>query len=384
MRLGTAGVFASAALLSTVALADAPAVTWKTSTESPRAVAKTPSKDAKIYAACGAMDSALADVATHRAATQATGTAQPASEELVFALRAFGDPHVWPRAWNISGSALDPDDVEKRVTAWASSASSLGTKRCGVGRAHGADGTDLIAVVSVDALADLAPLPTTARLGQWLSLEGTMLVPASDVKVILLGPRGAPKTVIASLNKGKIKSTFSADQNGEWLVQVLATVATGPRPVLEALVYVGTTPPTKFTPTTAPGESAGKGVKDDADAILKMLNAARALDLLAPLSRDASLDALAKAHTEQMMKARMVGHDVGDGDPVARMKAAGVVAHTAGENVASAGSPEAAHRALWASPSHRGNMLLDRWTKVGISAIRAADGQVWVTQLFAG
>ncbi len=80
------------------------------------------------------------------------------------------------------------------------------------------------------ALADLSPLPTTARVGQWLTLDGTMLVPATGAKVVLLGPRGAPKAVTASLSGDRVHSSFAVDQPGGFLVQVLATVSTGPRP----------------------------------------------------------------------------------------------------------------------------------------------------------
>jgi len=242
----------------------------------------------------------------------------------------------------------------------------------------------VVAAVAVDALADVSPLPTTARVGQWITLDGTMLVPATEAKVVLLGPRGAPKTVIASLAGSKIHSTFSVDQPGPWMVQVLATVMTGPRPVLEAMVFAGTAPPAQFVPTPAPGESAAKGARDDDDGMLRMINAARAAEKLSPLARDGALDKLARAHSEGMLRARMVGHDVGKGDPAARIKAAGIKAHLAGENVASAGSLENAHRALWASPSHRGNLLLDKFTRVGVAVVRAPDGTVWVTEMFSG
>jgi uncharacterized protein YkwD len=43
-----------------------------------------------------------------------------------------------------------------------------------------------------------------------------------------------------------------------------------------------------------------------------------------------------------------------------------------------------AHRALWASPSHRGNLLLDQFTRVGVAVVRAPDGMVWVTEMFSG
>jgi uncharacterized protein YkwD len=85
-----------------------------------------------------------------------------------------------------------------------------------------------------------------------------------------------------------------------------------------------------------------------------------------------------------MMKARLVGHDVGTGDLVVRLQAAGVSVRLAGENVATAGTLEHAHRALWASPSHRGNMLLDQFNHVGVAVLRGADGTVWVTEMFSG
>jgi uncharacterized protein YkwD len=118
--------------------------------------------------------------------------------------------------------------------------------------------------------------------------------------------------------------------------------------------------------------------------MLRMINAARASEALGALTRDPVLDKVAKAHSEEMLKARMVGHDVGTGDPSARLRAAGVSARVAGENVATASTLENAHRALWASPSHRGNMLLDQFTRVGVAVVRGPDGMVWVTEMFAG
>jgi uncharacterized protein YkwD len=118
--------------------------------------------------------------------------------------------------------------------------------------------------------------------------------------------------------------------------------------------------------------------------MLRMINAARASEALDPLARDAQLDRLARTHSEEMLKARVVGHDVGTGDPSTRLRAAGVVAHVAGENVATASTLENAHRALWASPSHRGNLLLNQFTRVGVAVVRAPDGMVWVTEMFSG
>jgi len=356
---------------------------WKAATQSPHPAALD-AKRAPLLALCGGSDAALTEVAGRSAHRQLDGSALFGADELAYTLRASGDPHVWPRAWSIAGQALDEDDVARRVKAWIAPWNTLGTRRCGVSRVTGADGMTVIAAVAVDALADLSPLPTTARVGQWITLDGSMLVPTTEAKVVLLGPRGAPRTVLASLAGAKVHSTFSVDQPGAWMVQVLATVATGPRPVLEAMIFAGAAPPAQFVPTTAPGESAGAGAKDDDAAMFQMINAARVAEQLSPLTRDAALDRVARSHSEEMLRVRMVGHDVGHGDPAARIKAAGIKAHVAGENVASAGTLANAHRALWASPSHRGNLLLDKFTRVGVAVVRAPDGMVWVTEMFSG
>ncbi len=384
LKRGAGGAVIALALgLPTPAHAEALPLVWKAATQSPHPAAAD-AKSAPLLALCGSSDAALTEVAARSARRQLDGSSLLGADELAFNLRAAGDPHVWPRAWSIAGQALEDDDIARRVKAWIAPWNTLGSRRCGVARVKGDDGMTVIAAVAVDTLADLAPLPTTARVGQWITLDGTMLVPASDAKVVLLGPRGAPKTVIASLAGSKIHSTFSVDQPGPWMVQVLATVTTGPRPVLEAMIFAGTAPPAQFVPAPAPGESAAKGAKDDDDGMLRMINAARAAEQVSPLARDGALDKLARAHSEEMLRARMVGHDVGGGDPAARIKAAGIKAHVAGENVASAGSLENAHRALWASPSHRGNLLLDKFTRVGVAVVRAPDGMVWVTEMFSG
>ncbi|MEP7121500.1 MAG: CAP domain-containing protein [Byssovorax sp.] len=369
--------------LPALAHAEALPLVWKSATQSPHP-GVVDAKQAPLLALCGGSDAALMEVAARSAHRQLDGSSLLGADELAYNLRASGDPHVWPRAWSIAGQALDEDDVARRVKAWIAPWNTLGTRRCGIARVKGDDGMTVIAAVAIDALADLQPLPTTARVGQWITLDGTMLVPTTEAKVVLLGPRGAPKTVIASLSGSKIHSTFSVDQPGAWMVQVLATVTTGPRPVLEAMVFAGAAPPSQFVPVAAPGESAAKGAKDDDQGMFQMINAARVAEQLDPLVRDAALDKLARAHSEEMLRARMVGHDVGGGDPAARIKAAGIKAHVAGENVASAGTLENAHRALWASPSHRGNLLLDKFTHVGVAVVRAPDGMVWVTEMFSG
>lgn len=355
-----------------------PPLVWHASSSSPRAI----SSPEPLYKHCGKPETSLIQVAARNAGRQLRGEGHFANDELAFNLRAAGGPHVWPRLWSIANPALDPGDVEQRFSAWTQATKVLGERRCGVVRMTRPGGQMIVSVVTVDALADIEPLPTLARVGEWITLRGRVLVPATDAKVVLLGPRGVPRTVLASLSGSDIRATFSVDQPGPWLVQVLANVSTGPRPVLEAYVYAGSDPPLTFAEAPAPGEDAAKSDMGDAAAILAMLNAARASEGLRALTPDPALDALATEHSSRMMASKTVGHDVGDGDPSVRLANAGIQYRSNGENVAGASSLTRAHRALWASPSHRGNVLESRFSRLGVGVKRDESGRVWVTQLF--
>src|SRR5262249_52470190 len=117
--------------------------------------------------------------------------------------------------------------------------------------------------------------------------------------------------------------------------------------------------------------------------LARMVDTARASEGLEPLTRARALDALAQAHAERMLRAKSLAHDVGDLDPASRVEAAGLDLREVGENVAHAPSVALAHRALWESPSHRGNLLGARFDRLGVGVARADDGTVWVTELFA-
>ncbi len=361
-------------------LGGAAPLSWRGSTSSPDPL---PAAADKLYQQCGKAEAGLAAVASRNAARIYRGDSSFSSDELAFNLRAAGTPYVWPRAWVMHGKDLTDASIEQELGKFLSKSKTLGIRRCGVARARRVDGTTIVSLVTVDVLADIERLPTLARVGEWISLRASMNAPATDTKVVLLGPRGKPRTVLASLSGNEIRATFSVDQPGEWLIQVLATSTNGPRPVVEAVVFAGAAPPVKYEESAAPGEEAAKDQKSELDAVRAMLNAARASEALKPLASDAALDKLARAHSEQMRDVRTVGHDVGGGDLGERLANASLTLRAQGENVAGAGSLVRAHRALWLSPSHRTNILDGRFTKVGIGVAKGDDGRVFVTQIFA-
>jgi uncharacterized protein YkwD len=348
----------------------------------PPAIADDDARERELANACGAPDAALDAVARRIALRRARGLGAPEPDAVVSMLRAVGEPHVRPRVVTASGRApLTLASVRDRLSALRTEKRT----RCGVAIESSPHGGELLVAVAVEALADLQPLPTRARPGEWLALEAKLNVPAYGVRVVLTGPRGAPRTVPTTLDRetGALRARFALDRPGAFTVQVLAELDRGPQPVLEARVFAGTEPPDDDAePSAAPGEEAASG-GDDATSLFRMTTALRSAEGISPIVRDERLDALARTHAERMRDEGTVAHDLGEGDLKARFDASHLGAKAIGENVARAQSVELAHRALHASPSHRMNLLRAEYTHVGVAVVRGDDGHVYACQVFA-
>ncbi len=354
----------------------------RASSPRPTATGNASERDRALFDRCGVADQALRDVARLLVDRKASGLAALSEGELSRALRAAGEPHVWPRAWIATGHADDRDARLKKLEAWRSGSSSLGVRRCGAASRVTSDGPEIDAVVDVDALADLAPLPTHLRTGQWLEIDATLLVVASSPRLVVLGPHGPPRTAPVWIDHGHLRARFTPDSPGAYSVQLLADVSTGPRPVLEARVFDDVDADTSFGDAKAPGEAAAAGARDEAGALVQMIAAVRSGEGLPVLKRDARLDAIALAHARRMAAAKSVGHDLGDGDPTTRLRdAEDLTAGDVGENVARAASVTLAHRSIYASPSHRTNLLRARFDGIGVAVVDDPAGGVWVVEL---
>ncbi|TAK25908.1 MAG: CAP domain-containing protein [Myxococcaceae bacterium] len=113
------------------------------------------------------------------------------------------------------------------------------------------------------------------------------------------------------------------------------------------------------------------------------INAERARFSLPPLAEDPRLDALAEAHSMDMVRSRFFSHESpSTGRPSDRVSQSGLRWTTVAENIAINQSPEAAQQALLRSPGHHENMVDPAQRSVGVGIVRHGE-QVWVTQLFA-
>ncbi len=357
---------------------------WHPATTPPRPTRGTPRLRA-LLTLCGEGDVALQSVAESLAGHLARGEKLSETGELVMALRSEGSPYVWPRAWSLEGPRLTPGVLRDKMRPWLEAFGNEGRRRCGLAwaRAHPGE-REVFVAVAVEAVAELlAPVPTMARSGQWVTVDASSLIDAAGAKLLILPPRGIPYAVPASFDAGRIRGVFRVDRPGPWKAQVLASTDSGPRPALELMIWVDRSPPRYGVEEPAPGENLLRRSDEPETQLLALVMAARATEGLPPLRRDPRLDKLAREHSRAMRESGKLGHDVGAGDPLARLRETPIGARRGGENVAHAANVVLAQRALWASPSHRGNLLDTGYDAIGLGLARDSDGSIWVTQTFA-
>jgi hypothetical protein len=364
-------------------IGDRAAIVWASQTGSPRWGTDEPWR----LPGCVAYERPLARVAAAIAAARARGSEASDMKEVELLLRSMGSPHVWPRVWMLEGQALDEEHVLGEWESWVSLEQSMGQRRCGIARASAGAGRGVVVAVVVDALADLAPLPLRARVGQWLRLDARLLAAARAGRLLLMGPDQSPRSVPSTLDGAAFHAAFSLDQPGFWRLQLLLDVGSGPQPALEAWIFVDIEPDLEVISSVAPGENAAPPRSSTPDqlraALWAMIDSVRRSQGLPSLRRDDRLDAVAQAHVASMLSSGRTAHDAGDGLPIERVARAGLVAQRVGENVARARSLERAHQVLWDSPSHRGNLIDAGYDAVGIGVARTGVGDILVCELFA-
>lgn len=122
-----------------------------------------------------------------------------------------------------------------------------------------------------------------------------------------------------------------------------------------------------------------------ADHIFELLNQERVKAGLPAFIRDSNTDAVALAHSSDMLKRGYMGHESPDGaSPFDRMLAAGLRFRVSGENLALAPTVDIAHQGLMDSPGHRDNILSPDFTRVGIGAVRVDGMGRLITEDFIG
>ena len=123
----------------------------------------------------------------------------------------------------------------------------------------------------------------------------------------------------------------------------------------------------------------------DEEQAVELLNADRSAQGLLPLRVNLTVATLAREYAQDMIDRGYFSHVSPEGDTFTdRLARYGVAFRSAGENLGMHGSVAAVERMLMNSPAHRANILGKDFAEVGIGVRAAADGSVYVVQVFVG
>lgn len=136
----------------------------------------------------------------------------------------------------------------------------------------------------------------------------------------------------------------------------------------------------------ADGEGAPLKLSEQEKKLLDLVNLERKKKELAPLKPHPLLFKAARGHSENMAKQRKKAHDLDGKTAFDRMSAAGYKYEMGGENLAGGDTGVKAEEIVKAwmdSPSHRDNILYDKFTETGLGLAKDKDGHIYYTQTFA-
>jgi uncharacterized protein YkwD len=140
-----------------------------------------------------------------------------------------------------------------------------------------------------------------------------------------------------------------------------------------------------------PDPPAGQASADER-RFVELINAERRRLKLREFAGDAALSTAARSHSEEMRELGFFGHispTPNRRTPLDRFllirRGPPPDGLALGENVyySDRRSVEEAHRGLWESPPHRGNITHDEFTRVGVGVAIGPRRGYWVTQMFA-
>jgi uncharacterized protein YkwD len=245
-----------------------------------------------------------------------------------------------------------------------------------------------VVVAMQESFLELAPMARAMPSGGSAQLHGRLLGPFEHPSAFVTPPDGRTITVALAGDAKRFSGAFACGPaRGAYQVEVTGEDRFGSTVLANFPIYCGVSAPTLLE---APRLRPEAPVADAASAesrIFQLVNEDRKKAGLPPLTPDARLAEVARAHCRDMLEHGFVGHvSPTTGDAAKRVEHAKIRAALVLENVARASTPGEVERGLMASPGHRRNILSSEAKRLGVGVVlsEAVGGarELLVTQLF--
>ncbi|MFT3698382.1 MAG: CAP domain-containing protein [Kofleriaceae bacterium] len=306
-----------------------------------------------------------------------------------FALQRNGIIEPSPHLLVVWGDVDQPDPIIDQLKPRLAEILADGaTARVGIGAVkRNKDGTGAIVFALQGSGVTTQPMPRSLPANGAFKLDAIVDNKFHDPEVFVTREDGTTERLALDHGKsGAIKSTVSCGTHtGKQQIEVTAIDATGSTVLANFPVYCAMEPPIALT--VQPEETAITNPDEAAQRLLVLLNRDRQAAGLQPLQWDARVAAVAKGHSEEMKRTKVVAHvSPTTGSAADRVRAAGIKTAVVLENVARAYGVGEAHQGLMNSPGHRANLMSPQATHVGIAVVLGDDvsgrHELFVTQVF--
>ena len=308
-----------------------------------------------------------------------------------FALQHNGIIEPSPHLLVVWGDVDAPDPIiEQLKPRLAEILGDGATARVGIGAVkRNPDGSGAVVFALQGSGVNTTPIPRTLAPGGQFKLDAVVDARYHEPEVFVTRDDGSTERLALDAGRaGAFKSTVSCGKHaGRQQVEITASDAAGSTVLANFPVWCGTDPPQTLTVDPTIDDS---GVVEPAEAekrLLALMNRDRQAQGLAALVWDDRVAAVAKGHSEEMRRTKVVAHvSPTTGSAADRVRVANIKTAVVLENVARAYGVGEAHAGLMNSPGHRANLMSATATHVGISVVLGDEvsgrRELFVTQVF--
>jgi uncharacterized protein YkwD len=311
----------------------------------------------------------------------------PALDVVEFLLAHYGlvepTPHILLSNAPLAGEADLPAHTRDQI-AQMMRGGDIGRVGIGIDRSGGTTYVGLALQERRLELVEAVPrrLPSGGRAALAVRIARGLEKPGFAITA----PDGSVREEASPPRSGVLRGELRCVADGRYQVEVVASGRAGATVLANFPVHCGVAPAT-MAPRAA-GVRTATVTPEEAEAqMLALINRDRKRAGVAPLVADAKLNAVARAHTRDMVDNDFVGHvSPRTGSPGDRVRRAGLAPTFVSENVGRAYSAEEAEQGFMSSPGHRANIVDPRPTRMGVGVVFGPQvtgtAPLFVTQIF--
>ncbi|MBV8761032.1 MAG: CAP domain-containing protein [Deltaproteobacteria bacterium] len=308
-----------------------------------------------------------------------------------FALQRNGIIEPSPHLLVVWGDVDAADQIVEQIKPRLAEILADGANaRVGIGWAkRAADGTGAIVFALQGSGVSTNPIPRALPAGGAVTVDAVVDAHYKEPEVFVTRESGATERLaLETGHSGGFKTKVECGKHiGRQQVEITASDQQGSTVLANFPVWCGAEPPASMTIAATHDDDTVVAADEAEKRLLALMNRDRGAANLPSLVWDDRVADVARKHSEEMRRTKIVAHiSPTTGSAADRVKAANIKTAVVLENVARAYGVGEAHEGLMNSPGHRANLMSAAATHVGIGVVYGDDvsgrREMFVTQVF--